>query len=447
MRHLPRLFATKTLFAIALATLLFGSLSRYLGQNKYVQNVDFYVYYFAAQVIHDDPHANIYEGATDGNPQTRYVATGGELPAHARAAGFDSIQLYIYPPLLADTLAPFSGITPHHAVILWRAFNLALVLGSCMLLAGMLRVPIIGFEFVVLALAAYSFFPIHEAISLGQVTVVMLALWTVGILAYSEDRMFLSAAAFALATALKVTPILLVPLFFIWKDRRWIVSYIAVSLGLVGLMVAINGWHTVSVYPAVMSAMGGGMPSLQNKSIGSLLTWIYYRRIFTMDSAMEVIDTLPRGLMMVTKAASGIFYLYCLYLAWRSREIDRFSRAGVLAVFGVVTVCMSPVAWRHGYSVAFLALAIYWVKELRTPTRPLRSVLLALMTITLGCFFVDVIAQIHMPQLFKILIAGSWVIFSVPFCLDTLSYASADDHASTSKELDPAMVSAAASGA
>ena len=278
MRYFGKLLESKTLFAFVLASLLIASLAqRYLAHVPSAPDKDFYNYYFAAQAVHDNPHANIYQGATDINLEFVPVPPADSiLSTYARAAGFDEINYYTCPPLLADLLAPLSQLPPNLAAVLWRAFNLVLVLVSVLLLARMVRVPILSFEFAVLTLAAYSFWPIHDALSLGQVAIVMLALWTVGIVAYFDDRMILSAAAFAFATAFKVTPILIVPLFFIWKDKKWLVSYLAISLGLVAAMVAINGLHTTSAYASVISSMSSGFPASYNKNLGSLVAWAYY---------------------------------------------------------------------------------------------------------------------------------------------------------------------------
>ena len=435
MRQFGKLLEIKTLFAFVLASLLISSLTqRYLGHVMSEPDLDFYDYYFAAQVVHDTPHANLYEGATDGNPEFHNTPpTDSALIAHAKAAGFDDVEFYLYPPLLADILAPFSQLPPRLAALLWRAFNLALVLASLLLLVRILRVPVLSFEFAVLMLAAYSFWPIHETISVGQLGIVMLALWAIGIAAYFDGRMILSAAALALATGLKVTPILVLPLFFFWKDRRWLVSYFAFSLGLVSAMVAINGWQTVSIYRTVMSAMGGGIPAFGNKSLCSLAAWTYYGKLFTLDSARSVMSNPPRALSIAAKAVSGAFYLSCLFFVWRSRRrLDRASRAATIAVFAIVAACVSPVSWRHGYAVALPALAIFWVKALRSQPRVLHAVLLALTTFTLGSVFFDLASQAPLPQLCKILLASTWVVFSVLFCLDVLYHAGAESQ--TGKE-------------
>ncbi|MGD0858107.1 MAG: glycosyltransferase family 87 protein [Terracidiphilus sp.] len=429
MNRFARPIEIKALFAFVLASLLISSLmQRYLGHVMPSPDMDFYNYYFAAQVVHDNPHANLYQGATDKNLEIHPVPPADSaLSAHARAAGFE-VEFYAIPPLLADLLVPLSQVPPHVAAALWRAFNLALVLASMLLLARLVRVPILSFEFVVLVLAAYSFWPIHEAVSLGQVTVVMLALCTAGVVAYRDDRVILSAAAIALATAFKVTPILLLPLFLIWKDRRWLVSYLTISLGLVSAMVAINGVQIVRVYPMVVSHMGSGFPAFMIKTLGSLAAWVYYGRIFSVGDARAFFanQPLPQGLSFVAKAISGAFYLSCLFLAWRSRRrLDRASRAATIAVFSLVAICVSPVSYRHGYTVAFVALAIFWAKALRTPPRILPAVLLTLTTFTLGSLFFDLAAQAPLPETCKILLSATWIVFSVLFCLDTLFRADA----------------------
>ncbi len=420
-----RHFECKRLFAFVLAALLAGSLAQqYLGHPGSGADVDFYVYYFAAQAVHESPHADLYAGAAEENPELRLqVPAGSAIGACAKAAGFNDVSFYVYPPLLADLLVPLSKLPPHLAAALWRVFNLALVLGSVLLLARMLRVPVLSFEFGVLAAAAYSFWPIHEAVADGQITIVLLALWAAGIVAYSEDRPVLSAAAFALATALKVTPVLVFPLFFVWKDRRWLAAYFAICLGLVAAMAAVNGWGEVAGYPAVLSSMGGGIPAISNKSLGSLLTWIYYGRVFAIDSAQAAMPSLPRALPMAAKAIGGVFYLSCLLLTWRARHgLDRASKAATIAVFAMVTASVSPVSWRNGYSAAFVALAIYWVSALRTPPRVRFGALLALTTFTLGSLIFDLAAQAPLPQPCKILFAATWVVFCVLFSLDALAH-------------------------
>src|ERR1019366_4004166 len=98
MVRFGKLVECKTLFAFALASLLISSLAqRYLGHVMPDPDLDFYDYYFAAQVVHDNPRADLYAGATDGNPELHLdPPIDSALSVHARAAGFDGVEFYLY---------------------------------------------------------------------------------------------------------------------------------------------------------------------------------------------------------------------------------------------------------------------------------------------------------------------------------------------------------------
>ncbi len=350
-----------------------------------------------------------------------------------------SIQEYVYPPLLADLLVPLSQVPLHLAVLLWRAMNLTLIAGSVLLLARMLRVPTLSFEFAVLFVSAFCFFPVVEAISAGQIAIAMFALLTISVVAYSDGQIILSASALALASVLKVTPVLLIPLFFIWKDRRWLISYLSVSFGLVAAMAAFNGTLSVGTFLHVVTSMGAGFPVALNKSIGAIVSWIYFGKLFDQDSAASVaVSASPRFLSFAAKTVSLLFYLSCLCLVWRSRsKMDRALRATVIAVLYLAILCISPVSWRHGYAAAFIVVTICWAGALRTKPRLVHAVLLCLLTVIVGTPFLDAAAKAPLPQFLKIVLSASWVIICILFSLETLSQAGANRHA---RETEPSAV-------
>lgn len=423
MRPVPNNSIVKLLFALALASVVFSSLAqRYLGNILAGPNLDFYDYYFAAQVLHHDPRADLYAGATDGNPQLRSAPATSPIAQRAAAAGFPDIELYLYPPLLADLLIPLTRLSPHLAATLWRTLNLTLVFASTLLLARIVRLPWLSFPFAVLAAAAFSFWPVHEAISLGQASLLILFLWTLGIFAYLRGAVALSATAFALCTVLKVTPILIVPLFLIWRERRWLLAYAASLAALLAAMFAFNGPATLRTCVRVLTAMSGSVPALQNKCFGALLAWLHYGRLPTLQTVQPLLNLPPTGLLLLAKPISLAFYALCLFLAWRSHtQTDRHQRTLILAVFALVLATISPVSWRHGYTVALLPLAMLWAQTLRAQTTTLlRPILLALTTLTLGSLCFDLAAQAPLPQPLKILFASTWLLFSAALCLHVL---------------------------
>ena len=410
------------LAAIVLISLIGSSLAqRYFGHAMAVPDLDFYDYYFAAQAVREHPRANLYEGATEGNPQLKSAPKQSEIAAHARAEGFQDTELYLYPPLLADLLAPVSWLPARLAAALWRGWNLALVLAAMALLAPLLRLRLLSAEFAILAAAAYWFWPVHEAVSDGQVTILLLMLWAAAIAAYAGGRVALSAVALALATALKLTPAAILPVFVLWKERRWLAAYLAALAGLTALMAAVNGPENLRIYAAVIGAMGQGIPAIGNKSLTSMTAWLYYGRVFSLRTVHEAMQGSPLLPRLAAKAVSGAFFLGCLLPVWQARRrMDRTARANVLAIFALAICCLAPVSWRHGYTVALIPLAILWVRALRTPPHAMHLALLALTTFTQGTLFFDLAAEAPLPGPARIVCASLWVVLSCWLCLDAL---------------------------
>jgi len=190
--------------AIALAAVVALLVVNELAINQFSPNrdkskdFDFFVYYFAAQAVLDNPHSDLYRGATGRNPTQVEAPDDSDLAKHARSEGFSVVYQYIYPPMLADMLEPLGRISPYRAADVWRGFNLIAIFLALLPLGRLLRVRLLSFEFATLALCALSFFPIRESLHYGQISVAMSALWAVGICAYRDDNPRLSAAVLAI---------------------------------------------------------------------------------------------------------------------------------------------------------------------------------------------------------------------------------------------------------
>ena len=435
---LGKLKRPSSLLTLTLVLLILGSLMQRVFGHYTNRDVDFYVYYFAAQTVHDHPKSDlIYFGDLDGNPETKNAPVGSELRNKAEANGVGEVMLYLYPPLLADSLVPISGIPPHTAATLWRFFNVGLIFLSLLALARMLKIPVLSGQFVLLVVAAYSFFPTYEALAVGQITIVMLALWAIAVVAYSEDAIALSAFVIAFATLLKITPLLVVPIFIILKDRRWVAWYAASIAFLLVVLGAINGWHTLETSARVLAAVGGSVPAAQNKCISALLAWIYYGKFLSMQAALALHP--PRLLGIAEKVASFGFYLVCLFLVWRQRldrdptaetrtspvpaDRNRMAKVTAFAIFAMVTPTISPVSWRHAYCIAIVPLVILWMQALRTSVSTLHVALLSLSTLAMGSLFFDLVAgQSHVPQFLQIISASVLTVSTVALCIETLSH-------------------------
>jgi hypothetical protein len=422
---------TTLLFAITIALLFLGATFQREFGTYSRHDVDFDVYYFTAAALRDQPTADIYYGALDSNPAARNAGEGSPIFEKARAAGpYGDVMLYLYPPLTADLLIPLARLAPAKAAAVWRFINLWLVFFSVVVISRMIGLRVRSAKFFLFLVTAFCFFPIVEGIMVGQVVLLILALWAISVAGYSRGAMVLSGCALGLASVLKVTPLMAVPLFFLWGERKWLASYFGTIAALIVGMGLFNGWHMVDVAAKVLAAMGGGAPILNNKCISAVLEWIAYGRFF---SDITASPPLSHGLAMLTKAVCLAFYAACLYLAWRrGRTLNVQGRTMIFAMFALVSVLCSPIAWRHAYTVALVPFALLWVEALWAeglgrPAARGRTWLLTVASVAMGTLGLDLVAGVPMPWGLRILSGAIWPISGVALCLNVLGWGSATD--------------------
>ena len=413
-----------TLFTIVVLSLLASSLlQRYLGHVLDTPDNDFMVYFVEAKMVHDAPHAPMYLTALQGNPQLRWAPADSDIARRAQAAGLNGIQLYLYPPALADLLVPAVRLPPQRAAALWRVVNLAVVLLCVALLTRAAGLRIRSLQAGLLLFCTYAFWPVHEAVAQGQITIILFGLWTLGTVAYARRWVGVSALAFALATWFKVSPVLLVGVLLIFQDWKWLRDYLVACTAIGAFILRYNGWANLKTSFTVLQNMGAGVPATANKCISALLWWIRLGYPATPSQARVLIQQpQPVLFLLLCKVLSAGFLVYCLLLVYQRR--NRYTpadRAIVLAAFALVVSVVSPVSWRHGYVIAIPLLALLWMRALASPAvSVVRAAALTLTTVTMGSLCFDLGSQAHLPAPLPLLLASTWVVFCLVLCVDTL---------------------------
>jgi alpha-1,2-mannosyltransferase len=331
-------------------------------------------------------------------------------------------MLYIYPPLLADLLTPVSSFSIQIAAKLWLALNLLLVCAAMLPLAGLTRIRLLSVGFAVLVCSAFCFHPIQDTFCFGQVNVVLCALWAFGIWAYEREWVLTSAAVLAFATALKVTPIVIFPLFLIWKDRRWLVGYFSSLVGLGAFIVSFNGFGELREFSAVASSMSGGTPRFDNQCISSVLTWFYYGHTFDHFSAQSVLPLRAPALTLAIKLTQALFYSLCLWLVWKSRkQATRRDRASSIAIFALVALCVAPVSWRSSYAIAIVPLVMQWTRWFQEKIQWVRLAVLAVTSALIWSSGFEFVDGFPLPMWLKIVAASAQVFAVIVFCIVELA--------------------------
>ncbi len=153
---------------------------------------------------------------------------------------------YIYPPLLAQSIAPFTTFLDLDAISLgWHILSLVALTISVWLVNRTVNNPKQRFMFWLMPVI---FIPSYQSMWVGQISMIMLACFTGAWYAYKQDRPLITGGLLALATWLKVYPIFLI-LYFMWKrDWKVTISAFVVGIGLLGLQIGLSDITTVTTY-------------------------------------------------------------------------------------------------------------------------------------------------------------------------------------------------------
>jgi hypothetical protein len=190
-----------------------------------------------------------------------------------------------------------------------------------------------------------------------------------------------SGLCFALGTALKISPVIAVPLLALRRQWRWLGAYVAGVVGFTGVSVWRLGWQTnltwlAAIYPSISSGLG----NIYNRSFAGLVDGLcgpaYFASAFG-DSQWAI----PPGLSLVQKACSLAICLGFIIWCWRKRR-DAKGLIDELILLPLVYLLAAPFSWPHHFVFAVLPLAYLWAKAREATSSEI--VALSLSTLALG---------------------------------------------------------------
>ena len=290
----------------------------------------------------------------------------------------------MYPPLLADLAAPFTATPLPRAAHLWLALNLAFLLLTALLIARLLNLPLRSPCTVLLLLAVLAFTPALLALTLGQITVTLLLLWAAGLLLYRSGYPIAAGAVFALAAALKLTPVLVLLPFLLWRNWRVISGFLSTAFLMAAFCLTVNSPPVVlSYFTRVLPAMSAPTPDYSNYSLS-----IAVARLWTAVTAGTIAPypaTLTPSAIHAGKLIAAIVFALALFLIARQGTRPSLrNRLVVLALLSLLAPLLSPVSWFHAYATAFVAFAFLWQEALTNRLHPVLFVLLLVVSLCLA---------------------------------------------------------------
>lgn len=323
---------------------------------------DFRCYYTAAWLVRNHQSSDIYLAAGNLDPAFERVPIDAQTTFSKTAAAHgvfaNEVWPYTYPPTLADLLVPLTFLSPSGALKVWYLLYIPALLSAGLLLV---RLPGTSLSGLLLPVLGFLLFPpTMNCIVWGQVTIFLFLVLVAGIALYLRGKIYGAAFLFSLAIAIKLTPVILVIPLIAWRDWKTLRAMAFWGVVIVATLVAVNGWGSLDLYFFHEMPRIGSKFYIQSRSLGIAMQVLWAKS--------------QRGTSVpaLAFAAKLISILVVCYAGWLSRSegtrklTDRF-KVQSLAYLLLLSCCIAPVSWAHGYLLGSPALVIYgnriWEKK------------------------------------------------------------------------------------
>jgi hypothetical protein len=289
---------------------------------------------------------------------------------------FEQHQKFIYPPSslwLTEALnrAPLLHLSPAAAL---KTLLIACWLGTLALSLALYRRqrPRCGWlELTCVAILGVLFMPVLTALWRGQVQTLLMLLWGVAVLLWSQRRGGWAGAVLAITCIFKPQ----MAVFLLWgvARRQW--RFTAVLLALLAVIEAASVAHfglrnNLDYLPVLSYLSRHGEALVDNQSLAGLLN-----RLLRNGDPIAWSDTdyppYRVGIYLCTTAFAIAGMLLALWLPARARWA---STTADLLLFGCTATLISPIVWRHHYSIVWFAV-VYLLARAGDMTRARWAVL------------------------------------------------------------------------
>lgn len=311
--------------------------------------------WIAGVIARDGQRTHLY----DHHPEDFAAWFGPVWEQHAHSGDFSPYpHPFVQLPLVAELLSPLTRVFSFNASLLVltvaSGWALAVLIASAWHLWVWRTIP----TGVLIAVATVTWLsvPFQDAIHLGQTTPLVLAAVAYA-LAAAVRHPTAAGIILAAATAVKLSPILLVVLFLAFRRTRragWRAVGAGAVLGAVSLVTAGWGTHVVWV-ERLREISAGAVVAPASESISSLLLFERWERRWEEDGVvvLTVVDA-PGWVTGVTVVVAVLLAGLVVVTAWRRRELAY--ELLTVGLFVVVTLT-SGLVWTHYFLLLVVPVA------------------------------------------------------------------------------------------
>lgn len=327
--------------------------------------------------------ASFYDHAADFKSfySAGYAVRHPEVPLYDLVALEENPfgEVFKLAPTAAVFLVPVSFGTIQQARLVWRLVLVVAIVAAYVVTMRALRVPTLGWAWLV-GLGLWSIFgPLQIAVGEGQWDPAFLLLIALATASVAERRDVLAGLAVALAASIKPYPLALIGYFVARRSWRAALATVAALGGLLvvgSLVVGIE--ETQAFVTRVLPASGAVTAYADNQTFGGVLARLLSDDLkpFPLRDAGPV-DLIVRGV------ALALFGLTAWVVARRPAE-SRLDRMLQLSLFVPLSILVIPAAWTHYQAILLVPLSLLAVVQARNrPREPLGWLLLAVAYVVL----------------------------------------------------------------
>ncbi len=211
-----------------------------------------------------------------------------------------------YPPTAFFLFFTVGLIPTRIAEIVWTLISWSALIGTLFILLNIIESKISWFHYFLVYSFAMSAFPVKFTLGMGQVNLILLLLISLCFLFYRQKRHYAAGIVLAIASAIKLTPIILI-IFFLKKRALKVVMSTGITLFVLMLLaVLFFGFNLTDQYfreilPSIPT-VGNGMyynqaltGFLARLHIANTYAWYIQISVFTLLIAISFILTKPYG--------------------------------------------------------------------------------------------------------------------------------------------------------
>lgn len=357
---------------------------------------DFSAYYLAAKVLSGRPGQSLYDLPLYADGRMNLNAPAPFSSAWQAAAFHYHVPFaapFIYPPFFAVVMKPLAYLSFDSAFIVWEILTV-LLLGAAVVLSLNLGGPRISRKLaIMLGVGLFSYYPFDDSLFMGQIDCLILFLLAAGVWLLKNNQTLISALSFALATQIKLTPVLAVPLLIFHRRWKWLAAYTAWMCSLLLVSVYQAGWPMQRQFWLVaLPSISCGSPVCQNSSLVAYVQAMFLRYVPNWGSPPLTIP--PHACAVSRMVAFTVYTLFLVrfYLRRRDGELLRD-----LVIMVLLELVVSPISWWHHSTIALLPFLYLWNIMAKRRDCALLALFLVVGTNAVGYFLI--LTENHVAQL------------------------------------------------